>query len=390
MTACTTNSLTDWAIKHRRYLHEHPELSGVEHKTSAYIRECLTLLGIEVLDYKPPSVVGFLRGTGGGKTIALRADIDALPILEEGEKSYLSQNPGVAHVCGHDGHTAVLLAVAKWLAENRQEVKHDVLLLFQSSEEMLPSGAQALVEEGVMEEADAVFGLHLWQPLTKGTIGITHGAMMASTDDIRITITGRGGHGSMPHETVDPIYIAGQVITALQGIVGRRIDPIHPAVISVCKMEAGTTYNIIPNQAVLYGTLRAQSEETRRLAASEMKRTVEALCAAWGAVGSVEVDLGTPPVVNDAAMGRFVQKVAENTFGKDRVELIDPVMGGEDFSFYLERKPGAFIFVGMNGPKSAYPHHHPRFDIDEDVIPQAIELFIQLVRQFSQEVEETC
>lgn len=390
MTVCMADSLASWAISHRRHLHENPELSGVEYKTSAYIRECLEQLGIEILEYAPPSVVGYLRGTDGRKTIALRADIDALPIQEEGEKSCLSKNPGVAHVCGHDGHTAVLLAAAKWLAENRQEIAHNVLFLFQSSEEMLPSGAQALVQAGVLDKADAVFGIHLWQPLAKGKIGITHGAMMASTDDIRITITGAGGHGSMPHETIDPIYVAGQVITSLQGIVGRKINPVHPAVISICKVEAGTTYNIIPNQAVLYGTLRAQSEETRQLVAAEMKRTVEALCAAWGAEGSVEVDPGTPPVVNDPAMSRFVQKVAANTFGSDCVELVEPVMGGEDFSFYLEQKPGAFIFVGMNGPKSAYPHHHPRFDIDEDVMPQAIELFIQLVRQYPQEVEETC
>ncbi|MCG5252421.1 M20 metallopeptidase family protein [Brevibacillus agri] len=175
---------------------------------------------------------------------------------------------------------------------------------------------------------DAVFGLHLWQPLEKGKIGISNGAMMASSDDVRIVITGRGRHGSMPHETIDPIYVAGQVIAAVQGIVSRRINPVEPAVISICRLEAGTTYNIIPNQAVLYGTLRAQSEQTRQLLARELKQTVEALCAAWGANGEVVVDWGTPPVVNDERMSRYAAEVAVRQFGRESVAYVKPVMGG--------------------------------------------------------------
>lgn len=382
MTLCTS-TLGQWAINERRYLHQYPELSGQEYETAAYIRKWLQEWQIELIDCELPSVVGLLRGTDGRKTIALRADIDALPVTEEGEKVYLSKNPGVAHVCGHDGHTAILLAAAKWLAENKAEVRPNVLFLFQSSEEMLPSGAEALVRQGVMDEADAVFGLHLWQPLEKGKIGISTGAMMASSDDLRIVITGQGGHGSMPHETIDPIYVAGQVIAAVQGIVSRRINPIEPAVISICRMEAGTTYNIIPNQAILYGTLRAQSEKTRRLLAAELKQTIEGLCEAWGAKGEVVVDWGTPPVVNDKAMSEYVASVVTSHFGGEVLAYVEPVMGGEDFSYYLERKPGSFIFVGMGGEKSCYPHHHPRFDIDEDVIPTSTELLIQLVNHFS-------
>ncbi|MGG1658482.1 M20 metallopeptidase family protein [Brevibacillus sp. NRS-1366] len=382
MTLCTS-TLGQWAINERRYLHQYPELSGQEYQTASYIRKWLQECQIELIDCEAPSVVGLLRGTDGRKTIALRADIDALPVTEEGEKPYLSKNPGVAHVCGHDGHTAILLAAAKWLSENRAEVKPNVLFLFQSSEEMLPSGAEALVRQGVMEDVDAVFGLHLWQPLEKGKIGISTGAMMASSDDVRIVITGRGGHGSMPHETIDPIYVAGQVIAAVQGIVSRRVNPIEPAVISICRMEAGTTYNIIPNQAILYGTLRAQSEKTRRLLAAELKQTIEALCEAWGAKGEVIVDWGTPPVVNDKAMSEYVATVVASHWGGEVLTHVEPVMGGEDFSYYLERKPGSFIFVGMGGEKSSFPHHHPRFDIDEDVIPTSTELLIQLVKHFS-------
>lgn len=381
MTLCTS-TLGQWAINERRYLHQYPELSGQEYETAAYIRKWLQEWQIELMDCELPSVVGLLRGTDGRKTIALRADIDALPVTEEGEKVYLSKNPGVAHVCGHDGHTAILLAAAKWLSENRAEVRPNVLFLFQSSEEMLPSGAEALVRQGVMDEADAVFGLHLWQPLEKGKIGISTGAMMASSDDVRIVITGQGGHGSMPHETIDPIYVAGQVIAAVQGIVSRRINPIEPAVISICRMEAGTTYNIIPNQAILYGTLRAQSEKTRRSLAAELKQTIEALCEAWGAKGEVVVDWGTPPVVNDKAMSEYVASVVSGRFGGEVLTYVEPVMGGEDFSYYLEQKPGAFIFIGMGGEKSSFPHHHPQFDIDEDVIPTSTELLIQLVNHF--------
>lgn len=356
----------------------------MEFETGEYIKKCLQELDIEILDFPAPSVVGFLKGTEGKKTIALRADIDALPVLEEGEKDgYISKREGIAHVCGHDGHTAVLLAAAKWLSENRQEVKPNVLFLFQSSEEMLPSGAEKLVAQGAVDQADAVFGLHLWQPLEKGKIGITYGAMMASADDYRIVIEGKGGHGSMPHETIDPIYIASHVIGALQGIVGRRMNAIEPAVISVGKIEAGTTYNIIPNQAVMSGTFRSHSEATRRALAEEMKRTVEGICAAFGAKGTLEVDWGTPPVVNDKEMSQFVEQVVTEKLGSELLVHVDPVMGGEDFSHYLLKKPGAFVFVGMNGEKSAYPHHHPRFDIDEDVMPTAINLFIQLVKQFA-------
>ncbi|MFP3392688.1 M20 metallopeptidase family protein [Brevibacillus sp. SIMBA_040] len=381
MTLCTS-TLAQWTVNERRYLHQYPELSGKEYQTAAYIRKWLQEWQIELIPCEPPSVVGFLRGTVGSKTIALRADIDALPVNEEGDKAYLSKNPGVAHVCGHDGHTAILLAAAKWLSENRGEVRPNVLFLFQSSEEMLPSGAEALVRQGVVDDVDAVFGLHLWQPLAKGKIGVSNGSMMASSDDLRIVITGYGGHGSMPHETVDPIFVASQVITAVQGIVSRRINPMEPAVISICRMESGTTYNIIPSAAILYGTIRAQSEKTRQLLVAELKQTIEAICSAWGATGEVIVDWGTPPVVNDKQMSQYVAGVVADHWGEEVLCYVEPVMGGEDFSYYLESKPGSFVFIGMGGDKSSYPHHHPRFDIDEDVIPTGVELFIQLVKQF--------
>ncbi|MBS4191895.1 amidohydrolase [Bacillus sp. FJAT-49705] len=375
-------TLTLQAIDDRRYLHKHPELSGKEYETYKFIRSRLEDLNIEILDYQPPSVVGYIKGTNGDKTIALRADIDALPVVEEGEKPYLSKFPGVAHVCGHDGHTAILLAVSEWLSKNRDRVEPNVVLIFQSSEEITPSGAEALVKQGVLENVDSIFGIHLWQGIKKGKIGLAHGPMMASADDFEIMIEGFGGHGSMPHETVDPIYVATHVIQSLQGIISRSLNPIHPGVISVGKIEAGTTYNIIPNSVKLSGTVRALTLNTVNTLRHQIVQITDGICSAFNAKGQVDYILGTPPLVNDPNESRFVESIIRASFDEDVFELVDPVMGGEDFSHYLLEKPGAFMFVGMGGEKSIYPHHHPKFDIDEDVIPDAIKLFIEILKNY--------
>ncbi|OZI10833.1 N-acyl-L-amino acid amidohydrolase [Bacillaceae bacterium SAS-127] len=368
------------AIEDRRHFHQYPELSGEEYETSAFIRKRLESLNIERLNYEPPSVVGFIKGTKGDKTIALRADIDALAITEEGDQPYISKRPGVAHMCGHDGHTAVLLAVAEWLSNHRQEIEPNVVLIFQSAEEITPSGADALVKQGVLDHIDAIFGLHLWQGLEKGKIGLTHGPMMASIDDFEMVIEGSGGHGSMPHETVDPIYVATHVIQSLQSIVSRKLNPIDAGVITVGKIEAGSTYNIIPNTAKLIGTIRALTPRAVKTIQEQTVQLAEGICQAFGAKAHIDFIYGTPPLVNHPKESQFVESVIRESFGEDVFELIEPVMGGEDFSYYLQQKPGAFIFVGMGGEKSAYPHHHPRFDIDEDVIPDAIKLFVDIVK----------
>lgn len=251
----TLKQLTDQAIADRRHLHQHPELSWQEFETSRFIRKRLNDINIDILEFDPPSVVGFLKGTKGDKTIALRADIDALPITEEGDKPYISKRKGIVHVCGHDGHTAILLAVAKHLAEHRDDIEHHVKFIFQTSEELIPSGAEHLVENGVLDGVDAVFGLHMWQGLDKGKIGLAHGPMMASADDFEIMIEGKDGHGSMPHETVDPIYIASHLIQGLQSIVSRQTDAGEPKVITVGEIKAGSNYNIIPDTATLRGTV---------------------------------------------------------------------------------------------------------------------------------------
>lgn len=384
MQALVSTALGEWAVQHRRHLHQYPELSGEEHLTHAYIKRQLEELSIPILDFAAPSVVGLVRGTEGSKTIALRADIDALPVMEEGQKVYQSKVPGVSHACGHDGHTAVLLAVAKWLAENRSGVKANVLLIFQSSEERDPSGATALINQGVLDGVDAIFGIHLWQPLEKGKIGVCHGSMMGACDEFTITIEGKGGHGAMPHDAVDPIFIAGQIVSGLQSVVSRAISPLQPAVLTVGKVEAGSTYNIIPNEAVMLGTTRSLTQETRQRIFTQMQRIVEGVSASFGAVGTIEYSWGPPPLVNDRVQSRYVERVVVEAFGESFFAAdMEPTMAAEDFAYYLEHCPGAFVFVGMGGERSAYPHHHPRFDIDEDTIPTAIELFIQLIRRFS-------
>lgn len=380
MEIINLESLTKRAIEDRRYLHQYPELSGQEFETSKFIRNRLMELNIDILSFGPPSVVGLVKGSKGSKTIALRADIDALPIVEEGEKTYISKKPGIAHMCGHDGHTAILLAVAEWLSRN--EVEPNVVLIFQSAEEITPSGADLLIKQGILEGIDAIFGIHLWQGLEKGKIGLTHGPMMASIDDFEIDIKGYGGHGSMPHETIDPIYIASSLIQAFQSIISRSINPIEAGVITVGNVQAGTTYNIIPDSARLIGTIRALTPETVNIIQTKMVNLTEGICQAFGAEGKVRFIIGTPPLINDPNESKFVENIVCKEFGHEVFDLVNPVMGGEDFSYYLQKKPGTFIFVGMGGEKSQYPHHHPKFDLDEDVFPDAIKLFIELVNHY--------
>ena len=374
--------LINQAIEDRRHLHQNPELSGKEYETTAFIRRRLETLGIELLHYQSPGIVGFIKGTKGSKTIALRADIDALPIMEEGDKPYLSKNPGVAHMCGHDGHTAVLLAVAEWITKHRHEIEPNIMLIFQSAEEISPSGADQLINQGVLDKVDVIFGIHLWQGLEKGKIGTRPGPMMASVDDFEITIKGSGGHGSMPHETIDPIYISTHVIQALQSIISRTLNPMDSGVISVGKIEAGSTYNIIPDSAKIIGTIRALSPGAVETIQTKIVQLTKGICQSFGATGDVKFIVGTPPLVNDPKEAAFIEDLICDRFGEDIFERIEPIMVSEDFSYYLTKKPGAFIFVGMNGERSQYPHHHAKFDIDEDVIPEAIRLFTEILKQY--------
>ena len=381
----THQQLTEWAIKHRRYLHQHPELSGQEFETCRYIRNELTKLGIEILDYKAPSTVGFVPGTVGDKTVLLRADIDALPIVEEGDhKPYISKVPGVAHACGHDGHTAILLAVARWIMENRDLIKNNIMLVFQSSEELAPSGAEQLVKEGILEEVDVALGLHLMSNLPKGQIGVCPGPMMASSDDFEITLTGKGGHGASPQETIDPTIVAAHLILGIQSIISRQINPIDAGVISIGQLKGGSNYNIIPNEVEVTGTFRAFTMETRNFIMEKLIHLTHSISAAFGATAQINIiPGGTPPVVNNVAVTNQVAHILKDNMTNHEIVPFEKVMLAEDFAFYLQQKEGSYFVVGMGGEKSAYPHHHPKFDIDEEEIGTAIEAFQALAKQYA-------
>jgi amidohydrolase len=378
-TRFVDSELKEWAIAQRRHFHMHPELSGQEHNTSQYVKEKLSEFGIPLdMRFSAPNVIGFLKGTEGHKTIALRADMDALPLYEEGEKSYISTVPGVMHACGHDGHTAILLSVAKWMSSNQHLIKNNIVFIFQSSEEASPSGAQKLVKEGVLEAVDEIYGIHLMSNLELGKIGFPTGPAKASCNDFDIIIEGKGGHGGVPQDTVDPIYIASHLIQAFQSIVSRNLNPLHAGVISFGGMQAGNSYNVIPSEVRLQGTIRAMTYEAAEMMHQKTAGLTEAICASFGAKGNYTFIEGTPPLYNHPEACEFAKGVIETTFGEGVFTPMDPELGAEDFSYYLQEKFGAFIHVGMKSEKSQYPHHHPRFDIDEEAIPAAIELMIQL------------
>jgi len=378
--------LTGKIIGWRRDFHRHPEIAFQEKRTSSVIRQFLEELDIPVIACAETGLRGILEGLPGGKTVALRADIDALPMKEEGDKDYISENPEAAHACGHDGHMAILMGVAQLLSQRKDRFKGNVIFLFQPSEERPPGGAVKMVEEGALEGVDTVFGLHLWQLLPTGSIGIVKGAMMAQSDNFSITVKGKGGHGSMPHTTVDPILVASHLVVNIQSIVSRNVDPLKPAVVSFGTVKGGTINNIIPGEVSLTGTVRTFDSSLQSLAEIRLKEITEETCKAFGATARFEYEKGYPPLVNHEAMVDFVLEVAARTLGEDRIQTIDPVMGGEDFAYFLQKVPGAFLFFGM-GDGMEFPHHHPAFDLDEKALPQATLLMASLALEYLGEAE---
>lgn len=376
-----TEDLTSQLIAWRRDFHRHPETAFEEHRTSSVLRKFLEDHDIPVQVMAKTGLRGVLRGKPGGKTVALRADIDALPLKEDGDKEYISENPGAAHACGHDGHMAILMGVIELLCRRKKAFQGNVVFLFQPSEERIPGGAKLMMEEGALEGVDAIFGLHLWQLLATGVVGLVKGAMMAQPDKFTIRIQGKGGHGSMPHQTVDPILVASHLVVNIQSIVSRNVDPLKPVVISLGTIEGGTIYNIIPEKVVLTGTVRSFDADVQELSEGRLKEITDATCAAFGATADFQYEKGYPPVVNDETMVDFVARIAGGIFGEGKVKKIEPVMGGEDFSYFLQEVPGAFLFFGM-GDGMEFPHHHPAFDIDEKALPRATLLMATLALKY--------
>lgn len=375
--------LTSQIIQWRRGFHRYPEVAFEELKTSSVIRDFLESLGMPVITFAKTGLRGVLEGKPGGRTVALRADIDALPLKEEGDKEYISQNPEAAHACGHDGHMAILMGVAKLLSQKTDSFQGKIAFLFQPSEERIPGGAKQMIEEGALEDVNAIFGLHLWQPLPTGCVGIVKGAMMAQPDKFSIIVKGKGGHGSMPHQTVDPILVASHLVVNIQSIVSRNVDPLKPAVVSFGTVNGGTIYNIIPSEVNLTGTVRSFDSSIQSLAEERLKEITETTCKAFGATAEFQYEKGYPPLVNDEDMVDFFLEVAGETLGEEKIKTIDPVMGGEDFAYFLQKIPGAFFFFGM-GDGMEFPHHHPAFDIDENALPQATLLMTRLALEYLQ------
>jgi len=374
-------ALSGRLVAWRRELHRHPEIAHKEEWTSAYVRDHFKKLGLPAKSLAGTGLRAVLKGRPGGKTVALRTDMDALPLQEEGDKKYRSLNPGAAHACGHDGHMAVLMAAAELLAKRKERFKGNVVFICQPAEELPPGGAQPMIKAGALEGVGAIFGLHLWQGLPTGTVGIVKGPMMAQSDNFRITVKGRGGHGSMPQATVDPILTAAELVVNLQSIVSRSVDPLKPAVLSFGTIHGGTVYNIIPNEVKLSGTVRMFDPKIQTLMKKRLREIVEGTCAAFKAAADFEYEEGYPPLVNDPASVDFVLAVVEKALGKENIIAVDPVMGGEDFAYYLQEVPGAFFFLGA-GDGTKYPHHHPAFDIDEKALPPAAFLMTALALEY--------
>ena len=387
----------------RRDFHRFPELGFKEKRTSSAIAEKLTAWGIpHQTGIAETGIVATIVGTkqgnnqtlvkeikktkGLGKVFAIRADMDALPIQEENIVSYKSQIDGLMHACGHDGHTAIALGTAKYLWEHRDRFFGTVKVIFQPAEEG-PGGAKPMIAAGVLEnpQVDAMIGLHLWNNLPLGTVGVRAGALMAATEYFHCKIIGRGGHGALPQQTIDSILVAAQVVNTIHTIVSRNISPLESAVISIGEFHAGTATNIIADSAQISGTVRFFDPEVGIKLALRLEEAIAGVCAAHGATYELKYTKLYPPVINDQAIAELVRSVAENVVETPAGIVPEcQTMGGEDMSFFLEAVPGCYFFLGSANPDKglAYPHHHPRFNFDETVLATGVEIFTRCVEKF--------
>lgn len=377
----------EYIIEKRRDIHMHPEPGFKEFRTSKLIENELVKFGYSVeTGIGVTGVIGTLVGNSKGKTVLLRADIDALYMQEENDVSYKSQVDGLMHSCGHDTHTSMLLGAAKYFGENKDLINGTLKLVFQSAEEgPLPGGGSFVVKGGHLDDCDAVFGLHITTSYEKGTIRIKKGPAMAAPDEFTIDITGTGTHASAPQTGHDPVVTASQIVLALQNIISRNINPNSPAVISVCTINGGSAFNILPEKVSLGGTIRTLNNDVRLHIFKRMEETVKHISEMNGCKSVLNIIKAYPPLINDHKMSDFVIGIGEELIGKDNVFVMDePSMGGEDFAYYLEKKPGSFFWLGGRNPelKTVFYNHNPKFDIDESSLLVGTAMHINIVTEF--------
>ena len=376
-------------VAHRRYIHQHPELSYHEFETTKYIQAHVEKLGYEVHRPLETGLVAVLNpGKQSKRVLAFRADIDALPILEQGDSKleFMSKNPGVAHCCGHDMHTANMLGVAELLKAHEHEIEHKIVLIFQHAEEKLPGGGRQLVENGILDRLGVteVYGLHTSPKHDVGTIALKNGPLMARPDEFLLNILGKGGHAAAPHDAVDPIVIAAQVISTVQSVVSRMVDPTESAVVTIGSIHGGTVHNVIPELVEMKGTIRSFSSELAEKMAYKIELIAKGIAQAAGGDAELIYSPGYPAVINHAETTERVRGIITSAFGEMAlIEMEKPIMAGEDFAFYQEKYPGTFFFLGSRSEitQSVYPWHHPKYNADEEAMRFGARVFLELALQ---------
>lgn len=369
----------DEMVAFRRDLHRHPELPWEEFRTTDRIAQELDKIGIAYRRTEPTGIIAEIQGGKPGKRILLRADIDALPVQELSENiDYKSTIDGKMHACGHDTHASMLLTAAKVLYEIRDQLKGNVRLVFQPAEE-IAQGAKGMIKQGVLDGVDSAFGMHIWSQMPVGKISCVVGSSFASADLLTVRFKGRGGHGSMPHDTVDAVMVASAFVMNVQSIVSREVSPLDPAVVTIGRMDVGTRFNVIAENAVLDGTVRCFNVAVRDKIESAIRRYANQVAAMYRATAEVEYIYGTLPVINDKESALLAQKVIVESFGEEALYFEAPTTGGEDFSYYTENIPGAFALVGSGNPDkdTQWPHHHGCFNVDEDGMALGAEFYAQ-------------
>ncbi|TDM00872.1 amidohydrolase [Macrococcus carouselicus] len=366
-------------VEQRRYLHQHPELSFQERETYQYILKHLrSQPHINIKEHVGGSgIIAEIKGFGN-KTVAFRADFDALPIQDQKDVPYKSTVPGVMHACGHDGHTSILLALLSILSEHHSSLNGNVVMIFQFAEELAPGGAKPMIEEGALDDVDVIYGHHLWSPFNTHEIHVKPGPLMASPDMFAVTLTGKGGHGAKPHTSIDSIVAMAQFINSIQTLVSRTIDPVDSAVVTIGKVEAGNAFNIISHEASCEGTVRTFDPAVKQLIKVGLENELQGLALAKGITYELNYVDGYPSVVNHTREYKIVRRAAER-LGLPFVEA-QPMMIGEDFAYYLQEKPGAFFLTGAGHP-DAPPHHHAMFDLDEDSLATGLKMFLSILME---------